>query len=218
MMSESKGLWSKEMDKKKKSILVKFLIGILVLIIAIGYPYLYSKNLSQNWGCGSELLHGDFGALFFFAYILLIYGYIFVIFKPNIVNSMVILGILGIACAILLPNYRAHKYHCEMKLNFASLYNAEQKYFNKYGVYAPSLAELKWRPRKIERYCLFLSETESVKPPNFKDCALPKGVTPFASKNKFLFVAIARKSRDNLDVWTIDEKKELKNLREGAKN
>lgn len=98
------------MEKKKKSLIVKIIAGVLVLIIAITYPYFYNKTIHQNWGCGYEIIHGNNGGFFGLIWLAIIFGYILLIYKPKIVGGMVILGLLGMAAAFLIPNYRAHQY------------------------------------------------------------------------------------------------------------
>ena len=209
------------MSEKKNRYWERLIVALLIPVIVVGLPLIYSLTLKNNWGCGYEYLSWHTIKIYFIAYFTIIYLSILFVIRPDFLGAISILGMIGVLAAIVIPNtlrYQAEPYDCEMKWNMASLYNAEQKYFAKNGKYSENFAELGWRPKRMKNYCYFLSETESVAAPNFKDCKLDKGAKPFALNKTFLIASVGKIHYSKvIDVWSINEKKELKNIVDDVK-
>ena len=92
----------------------------------------------------------------------------------------------------------------EARINLGLIYKEQQKYFSEKGNYALTFDELGWRPDKLEIYSIYFSSEQ---------LELPTEVETFVKKDKYQIVAIGNIDRDDvLDVWAINEKKELKNI------
>lgn len=109
--------------------------------------------------------------------------------------------------------------HCIAAYNLKQLRMAEKEFFSKNGEFSTSFKNLNW-DQQDRYFCYELSESEISKPSKEYNCSLPPaGVRPFVSKDHFLIVAVGNSDNDpTLDVWSIDEKGNLKNLVDDVRN
>jgi len=200
------------------SFLTVLFIDQIIFPAKVSYPY-----------CGGPII-SNYPWIFY--YIILPIGLIglilgiIVVVHPGSTYKIKTMMKISIALAILLsiaiPNfirYQAKPKRCEVKGNLYDFYKKEKKKYSKNGIYATTFQELGWKPKDNFRYCYQLSETEVIKPPTDANCTLPPGIKPFVSKDRFLIVAVGNIDNDTtLDVWSIDEKGNLKNLVDDVKN
>lgn len=92
----------------------------------------------------------------------------------------------------------------------------ETAYHNRMGAYCGSFATLGLTPLsgRLRRYTIYIGAKERLAPKKGAT-KLPPGVKPQAGKKGFLAVAVGRDDSGATDVWTIDEKNELRHVSAG---
>ena len=107
-------------------------------------------------------------------------------------------------------------YPAEAKTNLAALFTAQVSYFGENNKYGTTFKDLGWEPEGKTKYALFLAN-DVLQPKVGGPYQLPAGITAEVTANGFTIVAVGNiDDDDTLDVWTINEKKELKNLTNDA--
>jgi len=141
------------------------------------------------------------------------------------INILVISGIISILVTMAWPDFyrsAASANHCMAPYNLKLIYKAEKEYHSRNGEYSASFEKLNWVHKDRDRFCYQLSDSAIFKPASEYekyDCTLPPGIKPFVSKDRFLIIAVGNIDNDaTLDVWSINEKKELKNLVDDVEN
>lgn len=150
----------------------------------------------------------------------------FLIFYPkeNYKIFPIIWAFISIFILIAIPNFfrfSAYPTYCEAVGNLKAIYKMEKRFYSHNKRYAGDIEELGLndkkltRHRKERRYAYFLSSEEVIQPnrPKSGPYSTSPQITAFVEKDRFLIVAVGNIDNDaTLDVWTIDEKKKLKNL------
>ncbi len=121
--------------------------------------------------------------------------------------------LLVLIVLVALPDFwasNARTKQSEAKANLMAIHTAELSYSVDFGQYGKTFSELKWTPEKNSTYTYFLSPEESLQPASGGPYQLPAAVSAFVRDDKFQAAAVGNIDRDaTLDVWTINESKEL---------
>ena len=138
-------------------------------------------------------------------------------------------GIIVVIWVIIaLPNFlrfAARAKQSEAKQDLGALYTTYQAYHNEYHTYPSSPLIQKgdtlyncftithWKPKEQwPRYNFNCMGTEVFSPP-LNDYPCPPGITTTATKDSFTVAACGNVDNDaTVDVWTIDDRKKLKNV------
>lgn len=148
----------------------------------------------------------------------------------TIIELMVVVAIIAFLASIALPQYSkymARAKQAEVALNLASLHAAEQLYFAQNGKYSASFGDdgIGWQPAGFNSsgahnfnytYGFY---TQGKKGKNYfigKLNTSPESLkSAFVNKDKFMAVAAADLGGSKLDIWTIDENRNLVNVQNG---
>lgn len=143
---------------------------------------------------------------------------------PIIVFSAICL----IFAAITIPNFLrfcARAKQSEAKQNLGAIYSAYQQYHSDHHTY-PSAPEIQvgntvyncfsvagWAPKGQIRYNYNCMNTEVFSPSSSYLSISCPGITTHADRNSFTIAACGNVDNDaTIDVWTINDKKRLKNV------
>ena len=138
----------------------------------------------------------------------------------TLIELMIVVTIIIFLASIMVP--RMHKYfskakQVEVALMLTSLHTAQQMYWAEHGTYTTKLSgpdSLDWEPNKNSHYTYgfyFSGAQEGVHYFVGKLGTPPQSLgSCYAEQNKFVARA-AGKMGDKVDVWGIDEEREIKN-------
>ncbi len=131
----------------------------------------------------------------------------------------VALVFIGILAAIAIPDFLqfgARAKQAEPKANLSALFTAQIQYFNQHDAYAHTFEQLRWSPEGDTKYSYYLADdallaTNPGKGPY--DC--PDQFKPYSTDESYLMIAVGNIDYDQiLDVWTMDDNKNLRNVRD----
>jgi type IV pilus assembly protein PilA len=129
----------------------------------------------------------------------------------------VIVIVIGILAAIAIPNYlrfNAKAKQSEAKVNLGSIFVAEIAYFGENNHYADNFDHLEWQPEGLH-YAYFLPG-QDLQPRDGLAFKIPPDepeARPMVTVDAFKVVAVGNIDNDEtLDVWVIDQNKNLRNL------
>lgn len=123
-----------------------------------------------------------------------------------------IIPVLGIVTAIFVPNYmryQAKAQQSEAKIALVALYAGEKAYMVEYGKFTSDLSATGIDAKSFGRYQIGFAQSGPEFAKNCADCV--------ASKTSFKAVAFGNiGSQGRLDVWTIDQDRNLVNVVDGT--
>ena len=123
--------------------------------------------------------------------------------------------ILPIIILLALPHFfkeQALERQSQMKADLGSIYTLQAHYFNEFETYASSFDELGWKPGHPSYYTFYL-QNDVIPCYTGEEFRLPPGVNSYADQNGYQIVAVGDIDLDDtVDVWTINDQKELRNL------
>ena len=128
-----------------------------------------------------------------------------------------VLGVLAIGLTVFykLPGYMKYQQYskqAQAKAGLEQIYFREIEYFHKNNSYTGSTEIIDWHPGPDDTYVYFIGK-DSIRGGEAKDCEIPKDILSYADTNGFQAVAVGNIDRDpTLDVWRINENKEIKNI------
>jgi type IV pilus assembly protein PilA len=131
--------------------------------------------------------------------------------------SGIILGIVSslLIAFITIPNFlrfQAEAKQSEAKRNLGAIYIAETSFFAQYSVYGKTFEEIGYQSERRTIYSYFLSSQEQI-PSQVADYSIPPNIKAYVHENKFQAIAVGNLDSDpTLDVWVIDQNKNLKNV------
>ena len=101
----------------------------------------------------------------------------------------------------------------EANFNLKQVYKSQIAFYAKHHIYASLFKELEWKPEGMNRYSYFLPGEEiPATAPGRGPFSMPENFQAGASQTGFTAVAVGNVDNDaTLDVWTINEKNELRN-------
>lgn len=100
----------------------------------------------------------------------------------------------------------------EAKTNLGVIFVCELSYFGEYNTYGHSFGLIGWKPEIKNRYAYFLGN-DAIQAKEGGPYRMPKGVKSIVSNSAFTAVAVGNIDGDpTLDVWTINDQKELVNV------
>lgn len=216
-------------EQKKKSNPLILVIGLFFVVLGLAIVIFRGQQYSTN-RIYSDLffsmhpLAGYLAGTLYNPLLIVPIGIALIYFSlpfTQLIKILITFAIIIIVGAVIMPSFLRFsgppKAHEAIRTLIYLSYN-EHKYHSKNGIYTSSFKELEWMPENIKNYCYLLSETEVRRPLTYSDCSLPPGIKPIIEKDKFLIVAVGNIDGDStLDVWSIDENKELKNLVDDVK-
>jgi type IV pilus assembly protein PilA len=121
----------------------------------------------------------------------------------------------GIAAAIAIPNFlkmQAKAKQSEAKTNLGAVFTGQVAFHGENDAYGKTFDEITWQPegRNIYTYYMCGDKIEASDAPAE---GLPPGLATICDQDRFLAVAVGDIDNDaTLDVWTINELKELSNV------
>lgn len=120
--------------------------------------------------------------------------------------------VFGVMAAIALPNfarYQAKAQQSEAKISLTALLAGEKAWRAEYATYTSELDRLGLDPASLTRYKIGFASTDPELAEHCPGCV--------AGKDTFKAVAVGRIGSDQrLDVWTIDQDRQLINLVDGS--
>ena len=147
---------------------------------------------------------------------------------------MIVVAIIAFLAAIGIPqllHYKARAYQAEVAMNLASLHTAQQAYFAQHGTYTSKLGGsdgLNWKPAGYAAdkagsnnyYTYGFGGGESQEGVSFYSGKLgaPKEALIGTSVSEDGFIAAAAADlmgKGSFDVWTIDENRTIKHIKNG---
>lgn len=100
----------------------------------------------------------------------------------------------------------------EAQINLENVFAVQIALFGEMNKFGTNFKEVYWRPEGRTHYAYFLPE-ETLQPDVGGPYELPEGIRPEVSEKSFVMVAAGNLDDDpTLDIWTINEHKELKHL------
>lgn len=131
--------------------------------------------------------------------------------------AAIMIGSLMAYLAFMIFSMRSEmRFHLfsEAKSNLGAIQVAEKTYYEEHHVYADSFQAITWNPEGKNRYAYILpGETIYNLRGDTITGQLPAGIAPAAGPNSFTALAIGNLDQDDtLEIWAINEKKELRNL------
>lgn len=141
----------------------------------------------------------------------------------TVIELMVVVAIIAFLATIALPryfNYYAKAKQAEVSINLASLHTAEEIYKAEHGTYTENLKELGWKPQGNFQYTYGFNVSGSQEGINYFIGKLKakKESLGRCHANKENFIAKAAgdiSGKNKIDVWEINETREIKNLING---
>jgi type IV pilus assembly protein PilA len=131
----------------------------------------------------------------------------------TLIELMVVVAIIGIIAAIALPNYMgfvSRTRRSEVKSNLDAIYRAEISYFGESDAFSNSFVAIRWIPVGVSYYTYSLGNEFYGK--NVADNPMPATITPAADTRSFSAYGWGNIDSDtNIDIWHIDERKNLTN-------
>jgi len=142
--------------------------------------------------------------------------------RRRLVEWGIVFLFLSVISAIAIPDYLRfrNKSYCNspVKANLVSLFNAQMKYHLDRGEYASHthdkncLELLEWEPR-CKSEIMFSYYCDTAEWPNEKGGSCPNPRFIPVTKDSFTIIAVGNiDSDETIDVWTINDAKELKNI------
>jgi prepilin-type N-terminal cleavage/methylation domain-containing protein len=143
----------------------------------------------------------------------------------SIIELMIVVAIIAFLATIAIPryfNYFAKAKQAEVSINLASLHTAQESYKAEHGTYTSDLTKLNWKPQGNFQYTYGFNISGAKEGINYITGALkaPKESlgTCMADKHNFLAKAAGDiTGKNKLDVWQIDENRELKQVENGLR-
>jgi hypothetical protein len=208
-------------EKEKSNTLLQYLMFFISFCLLLAPPAIsYCMKKFAVSGCINYSYEPLLIVTLFLSIIFAAISSLFLIHKRWLINILVVSGVIIMPAALALPNFIKHPSrakHCIAATSLKQLIMYEENFFSKNGDYSTSFNNLNWE-QQDRIFCYELSETEISKPSKGYDCPQTPGITPFVSKDRFLIVAVGNIDNDSTpDVWSIDEKGELKNIVDDVK-
>jgi len=153
----------------------------------------------------------------------------------TLVELIVVIAIVALLATISIPNYfkyLAKAKQTEVAINLASLHAAEQLYFAEHGEYSPVLQGengIDWQPGGYKNdkdknfyYTYGFHASGAQEGTNYFQGKLNSPsrhlIKTHAGKNGFLAAAACDlRGKAKLDIWTIDENRNIKHVQDGLK-
>jgi len=125
------------------------------------------------------------------------------------------LVILGILAAIAIPDFmkfQAKAKQSEAKTNLGQIFTSQVAYYGANNTYGETFDQIGWTPKGDTFYTYYLAD-EVISSARGQASPLPAGVKTFVENQSFLAVAAGNIDNDStLDIWTVNEAKEIKNI------
>ncbi len=144
----------------------------------------------------------------------------------SLIELMVVVSIIVFLASLSIPyyfNYISKAKQAEVAINLASLHSAQQMYFMEHGTYNPNLKEIGWKPGINFHYTYGFNISNSQEGINYFIGKLKTTKNHLknthANNNNFVAAAIADLTgKGNIDVWTIDENRNITHVKDGLAN
>jgi len=140
----------------------------------------------------------------------------------TLIELMVVVSIIAFLSSLAIPayfKYLAKAKQAEVAMNLASLHSAQQMFFAENGRYTSDLTELGWKPAQNTYYTYGFYDSGSKENVNY---FLGKLNTPannlkkaMADHTKFVASAAGNLTWKNIDIWAIDENRNIEHLQNG---
>jgi len=138
---------------------------------------------------------------------------------PYIIGCPVLLfvgiAIVGILAAIAIPDFlkfQAKARQAEAKTSLQEIFTAQAAHFGENNHYGETFEQIGWAPAVHGNYAYYLGD-DVIPTAAGVTYHLPAHVQSFVEAESFLAVAVGNVDNDDsLDVWTIDDSRELKNV------
>jgi Domain of unknown function (DUF4190)/zinc-ribbon domain len=109
-------------------------------------------------------------------------------------------------------SFQSQAKQTEAKMNLGALFITQIAYFGEYNSFGETFDELAWRPEGNTHYSYFVVD-DVVQATSGGPYSLPYVVESFANEDYFQIVAVGNIDNDDtLDVWVIDDHKNLRNV------
>lgn len=132
---------------------------------------------------------------------------------------LVVLILVAIALPDFIRGYGSRKAkQSEAKMNLGAIFTCQVAYYTESGEYGSTFEQINWAPEGKHIYAYYCKESiiKNVKgrPIDLDPKKIwPYKVRPDTSKTAFTCMAIGNTDKDDtLDVWTIDDTKNLRNI------
>ena len=129
------------------------------------------------------------------------------------IELMIVVAIIGILAAIAIPNFMgfvSRTRRSEAKYNLEAIYKAEVSWFGENDTFSNSFMVIRWRPEGASYYTYsvgneFYGKSVAINP-------MPGTITPAADTQSFSAYGWGNIDSDStIDVWHINERKEMPN-------
>jgi len=131
-----------------------------------------------------------------------------------------IVAVLGILAAIAIPDFlkfQSKAKQSEARMNLGAIFTAEVAYYGEHDRFGATFDQIEWTEQGAH-YAFFLPG-QAVQPRIGGPYELPADVNPYVSEDTFMAVAVGNIDNDDtLDVWVIDDEKELRNVSNDTMN
>lgn len=135
----------------------------------------------------------------------------------TLIELMIVVAIIGILAAIAIPDFlrfQAKAKQSESKQNLGAIFTCQVAYFGEENMYGNKFDLINWAPEGKNMYDYFQDNDRVAKRKGvLTDCIVNPGGVSVSNGTHFTAATSANIDSDAVcDNWTIDNKKDLKNI------